>query len=213
MNSKVTLVALALTIGAVAGACSSNVKMVRSWVDPEMPKGSVKKLFVIGVTEQDSLRRAFEDTCVGLLKDIKYAAAPGYNLVSDPTHVDKDQVKAQLQQQGFTHVLVTRVVHREDVEEYHPPSTMYVGVGGYGGYPGYYGGWYPYYSMGYSTVTSPGYVTSKTVLSVESNLYDINTEKMVFTGLSQAYTSDDPQGTVNQYLQSLFYEMRAKGAL
>jgi hypothetical protein len=84
---------------------------------------------------------------------------------------------------------------------------------GYGGYPGYYGGWYPYMSMGYSTVASPGYVTTQTVLSVESNLYELNTEKMVFTGLTQAYSSEDPQSTVNQYLHSLFYEMRGKGVL
>jgi hypothetical protein len=206
---NVSLSALVL-LAAAAGACSSDMKMVRSWVDPDMPKGSVKKIFVLGVTDQGTLRKWFEDTCVSTLKDLKYEAVPGYTLVSDLSNVDKDQVKAQLQQQGFTHVLVTRVVHREDVEQYHPPTYMTVG---YGGYPGYYGGWYPYMSMGYSTVASPGYVTTQTVLSVESNLYELNTEKMVFTGLTQAYSSEDPQSTVNQYLHSLFYEMRGKGVL
>jgi hypothetical protein len=207
---RLACLALALVIAAVAGACSSDVKMVRSWVDPQMPKDSVKKIFVIGVADNISLRKSFEDTCVDQLKALKYQAVAGYTLVGDLNQVDKDKVAAELKQDGFTHVLVTRIVHREDVEEYHPPS--YVSVG-YGGYPGYYGGWYPYMSVGYSTMASPGYTTVKTVLSVESNLYDVNTEKMMFTGLSQAYTSDNPYGTVNQYLQSLFYEMRAKGAL
>jgi len=207
----VKLAALILAVGAVAVACSStSVKVVRSWVDPEMARGNVKKVFVIGVAENDTLRRAYEDTCVGFLKDLKYEAVPGYTLVGDPAQVDKDKVKAQLQQDGVTHVLVSRVVHREDVEEYHPPSYMTVG---YAGYPGYYGGWNSYYAVGYSTVASPGYTSVKTVLSVESNLYDVNTEKMVFTGLSQAYPGGDPAATVNKYIQSLLYEMRAKGAL
>jgi hypothetical protein len=209
-RTKLALAGTVLALGALAGACSSDMKMVRSWVDPQMNKESIKKIFVIGVANEDALRKWYEDTCVGLLKDLKYDAVPGYTLVSDPDHADKNQVKAQLLQQGFTHVLVTRVVHREDVEQYHPPTYMTVG---YGGYPGYYGGWYPYWSMGYSTVASPGYVTSQTVLSVESNLYEIASEKMMFTGLTQAYRSEDPQSTVNQYLHSLFYEMRSKGAL
>lgn len=215
MRPDATLVALALVAGALTAACSSSgtMKTVRAWSDPEMTKGSVKKVYVIAVAENQALRKSYEDTCVQYLTDLKYAAVPGYQMVDDPTKVDKNELAAKLKADGVTHVLVSRVVNRQEVEEYHPPSTMYVGGGYYGGYPGYYGGWYPYWSTGYSAVTSPGYTTTKTMLAVESNLYDLSTEKMVFTGLSEGSISEDPFATINKYIYSVMYEMRAKGVI
>src|SRR6058998_1679261 len=97
----------------------------------------------------------------------KVEAEPGYKRIPDPDpkKIDKDAVAAGLRKDGFTHVLVTRLVSVEDRETYHPPSTMTVGVG-FGGYPGYYGGWYPYMSMSYGYVTSPGYTTVNTVVGL-----------------------------------------------
>ena len=208
MNPRGTPAALALSLVAVAGACTwYSPGLMRAWVDPHMPRGGVKKILVIGVAENDTLRRAFEDTCTGLLRELEHEVVPGYAIVGDPKEVDKDEVAARLKKDGVTHVMVTRIVHRKDVENYTPTTW-----GGHGGYPGYYGAWYPYWSAGCAMAASPGYATAKTNLSVESNLYDIDSGKMVVTGLSKAYASDDPQGPVT-YLKSLLYELRARRVL
>ena len=194
----------ALALGACAG---SSTTLVRSSVDPGFVQGSVKQVFVVGVAQNAIVRHSYEDTFVASLASIKVDAHPSYDLIPDPRQVDKDAVAVELKRRGVTHVLVTRVVQRRDVEQYHPPS--YVSVG-FGGYPGYYGGWGSYMSVGYTTVASPGYTSVQTVLSVESNLYELATEKLVWTGLSEAYPAGDPEATIKPYVKQLLWDMRAK---
>lgn len=208
-SSRCAHVAVAAIALASAVACSQSMKLVRSWSDPALTEGSVKSVFVIGVSTSPVMRKTYEDTFYLALSSKTLKVTQGYELVPDLQTVDKDAVVAELKKRGVTHVMVSRVVDRKQVEQYHPPSYVSVGVGGYG-YPGYYGGWYPYMSVGYTTMASPGYTTLHTVVSVESNLYDINTEKMVWTGLSEGYPDDNPTDSFKPYINQLIYDMKAK---
>jgi hypothetical protein len=199
----------ALLFPLAAGACSQSMKLVRSSVDPSFVPGSVKSVFVVGVSDSPLIRKEYEKTFVDALQSSKLKVTPGSELIPDIKTVDKDAVAAELRKMGVTHVLVTRVVERRQVEQYHPPTYTTVGVG-YGGYPGYYGGWGSYMSVGYSTMSSPGYTTQHTVVAVESNLYDLATEKMVWTGLSEGYPDDNPTDSFRPYINELIYDMKAK---
>ena len=199
----------ALLFPLAAGACSQSMKLVRSSVDPAFVPGSVKSVFVVGVSTNPIMRKEYENTFVTALQSSKLKVTPGSELIPDIETVDKAAVKAELEKRGVTHVLVTRVVDRKQVEQYHPPTYTTVGVG-FGGYPGYYGGWGSYMSVGYSTMASPGYTTLHTVVSVESNLYELATEKMVWTGLSEGYPDDNPMDSFRPYINELIYDMKAK---
>jgi hypothetical protein len=203
------LVLAALLSPVAVAACSQSMKLVRSAVDPAFVQGSVKSVFVVGVSNSPLMRREYENTFVTALQSSKLKVTPGSELIPDIETVDKAAVKAELEKRGVTHVLVTRVVDRKQVEQYHPPTYTTVGVG-FGGYPGYYGGWGSYMSVGYSTMASPGYTTLHTVVSVESNLYELATEKMVWTGLSEGYPDDNPMDSFRPYINELIYDMKAK---
>jgi hypothetical protein len=197
---------------ALLAGCSQSMKLVRSSVDPSFVPGSVKSVFAVGVSQSPIIRKEYEKTVVEALQSKDLKVTPGFDLIPDIKTVDKDAVAAELKKMGVTHVLVTRVVERREVEQYHPPSYVSVGVG-YGGYPGYYGGWGSYMSVGYSTMASPGYTTVHTVVAVESNLYDLATEKMVWTGLSEGYPDDNPTDSFRPYINQLIYDMKAKKVL
>lgn len=193
----------------VSAACSEKMKLVRSSVDPSFVEGSVKSVFVIGVSTSNIIRKTYEDTFYLALQSKNLKVTQGYELIPDIQQVDKDAVVAELKKRGVTHVMVSRVVDRKQVEQYHPPTYTTVGVG-FGGYPGYYGGWGSYMSVGYSTMASPGYTTQHTVVSVESNLYEVATEKLVWTGLSEGYPDDNPTDSFKPYINQLIYDMKAK---
>lgn len=211
-SSRLTPALAAFLVPFAFAACSQDMKLVRSWSDPALQHGSVKSVFVVGVSESPIIRQSYEETFVQALQSSKLKVIPGRELIPDIKQVDKDAVAAELKKMGVTHVMVTRVVDRKQVEQYHPPSYVSVGVG-YGGYPGYYGGWGSYMSVGYTTMASPGYTTLHTVVSVESNLYDLNTEKMVWTGLSEGYPNDNPTDSIRPYINQLIYDMKAKKVL
>ena len=200
---------VALALGALA--CASSTKMLQSSTTPDFRQGSVKKVFVVGVARNELLRRIYEDSFVADLKKDKVEAEPGYKRIPDPDpkKIDKDAVAAGLRKDGFTHVLVTRLVSVEDRETYHPPSTMTVGVG-FGGYPGYYGGWYPYMSMSYGYVTSPGYTTVNTVVGLETNIYDLETQKLVWTGLTQSWIDTSAEKEIPKVIYAVLWDLRSK---
>lgn len=206
---RAVLGGLVLTIGALG--CASSTKMLHSSTTPDFRPGSVKKIFVVGVAQTDSLRRLYEDTFVADLKQSKYDGEASYTRIPDPDpkKVDKDAVAGSLVKDGFTHVLVTRIVSVEDRETYVPPTTMAVGVG-YGGYPGYYGGWYPYMSMSYGYVTSPGYTTVNRVVGLETNLYDLASQKLVWSGMTQTWVDNEPEQHVREVIYAVLWDLRAK---
>lgn len=204
-------VAVLAVAGAILmGACSST-KMVHAWSAPGFSKETVKKVLVLGISNNPALRRTYEDTFSVQLEKLGYQAVSGYLWAPDATKLDRDAIVAKIRAENVTHVLVTRLMHMKDIETYHAPTTVGVGYGGYG--PGYYGSWSSYYSVGYTTVMDPGYTTVDTVVTLETNFYDASKEKdaLVFSGESQTWTDQAQSGSkINSVISALVYEMRAK---
>ena len=90
-----------------------------------------------------------------------------------------------------------------------PPTVVTTGFGA----PGYYGSWHSYWSVGYTTVASPGYVTREEVFSLETNLWDVATGERVWTGLSQTWVGDAPESNLKAVISKVTYELRSKKIL
>ncbi len=198
--------AAVLAAAALAG-CASSTRILTSWKDPAYQAGSVKKVVVMGLTANGTMRRVYESMFVEELKKLKVDAVEGRLIIERLEGIEKDAALAKLKEAGVTHVLATRLVDQKTVQEYHPPTT--VGVG-YGGYRGYYGGWYPYMSVGYSTVASPGYIQEKQVYNLETNFYDLAADKLVWSGLTQTVAHDAPSEEIEPFIDAMVYELRSK---
>lgn len=208
---------VSLTLAGAAGlaalllaGCSSSTRILTSWKDPSFQEGSVKRVVVMGLTPIGSMRRQYESMFAEELRKLKVDAVMGLDVIKELEGLEKDAALATLREAGVTHVLATRLVDKKTVQEYHPPTTMSVG---YGGYPGYYGGWYPYMSVGYTAVTSPGYYQQKQVYNLETNLYDLAADKLVWTGFSETVAYEAPSDEIKPLIDALSYELRSKKIL
>ena len=210
MNSLLCRAALGTAIPcilALAAACATRTEILKSWVDPALPTGPVKKVLVLGVARDSRLRRIYEESFVTVLNGRKVEAIPCYQWAPDTAQLDRDAIASRAKEEGVSHVLVTRVVNRKRVETYQPPMVTTVGVAPYG--PGWYGGWYPYYSVGFSYVSSPGYITVNDVVSLETNLYATASEKLIWSGLSETWVETTPEQSIQPLVDTLVYRMRA----
>src|SRR5262245_3747290 len=133
-------------------SCSARTQLTSSWPDPAAPNHQYEKVVVVGATPRSSVRRMYEDTFAADLKARGIDAVTSYSF-SGEGQLDKDAAAAKLKEIGADGVIVTRLVDQETVQTYYPPTYTNVAAPS-----AYYGGWYGYYSMGYSYMSSPGYV-------------------------------------------------------
>ena len=192
----------ALTLAAVAAGCAAPTQLTSSWADPAAAGHTYNKIVVVGVTPKTSGRRMYEDAFVHELQSRGVNAVSSYTISGDK--LDKDQAAAKLQEIGADAVLVTRLVDKETVETYYPPTYST-----YAAPSAYYGGWYGYYNMGYTYMSSPGYVAQDHVFKVETNLYNVAQDKLAWSGLTETTLSsyDAPEREIDPLIYTLVTDM------
>jgi len=213
MRRALGLAVLALTLAA---ACTTRTTLVTSWAAPGATKESVKKVLVLGISQDNGIRRRFEDDFASRLIGRGYQAIAGYQWVPDASKLDKDALVQRIHTEKVTHVLVTRLVGKKTVATEVPTTVTTVGYAPYG--PGYYGGWGTYWSVGYSSVVTPGYTTVNDVVTLETNFYDASKgekDALIWTGQTETWMDDgfSTQSKIDSVISKVVYEMKAKGII
>lgn len=184
-----------LLAAGLLASCSST-SMISHWRDPSYAGGKLQKVMVIGVAANPAGRRMFEDTFSSSLNKRKIQAFASYQTFPDAGEITQEGLEAYAREQGFTQILVARIVDRQTIQEYVPPTvTTYAPS-----YPGYYGGWYPYYSTSYTTMVSPGYTYERSFVTVETNVYDVSTAKMIWNGMTETEIGSTVQAHLAEYI-------------
>jgi hypothetical protein len=201
---KLSTVALAL---GVLSSCTASTKLSSSWVDPTAPSHQFSKIVVVGVAQNAGVRRKYEDAFVKDLHSRGVNAVPSYQVLGEG-RIDKDAAAAKLSEQGVDGVVVTRLVDQQTVNTYYPPTYSSVAAPS-----AYYGGWYGYYNMGY--MSSPGYYSEDKVYRVETNLYDLKNDKLMWSGLTDTTlpAGDAPESQVQSLINTIVYDMEKKQAI
>jgi hypothetical protein len=192
----------ALSLVALA-ACAPTTQLTSSWADPTMANRGFKKVVVVGASPNNSVRRMFEDQFAAVLKTRGIEGIQSYTFAGEG-QIDKDAAAAKLRDLGVDGVIVTRLIDKETVQTYYPPTYSSVAA------PApYYGGWYGYYSMGYSYQSSPGYVAEDHVYRIETNMYDLQNDKLAWSGLTETTLSSGsaPETEIKPFIDLIAYNM------
>jgi hypothetical protein len=195
--------ALAASGLAALASCTASTQLTSSWTDPAASQRSYKKIVVVGVTPKTSSRRMYEDSFVQELQARGITAVSSYSVAGEG-QLEKDAAAAKLKEIGADGVIVTRLVDQETYQTYYPPTYSSVAAPS-----AYYGGWYGYYSMGYSYQSSPGYVAEDHVFRIETNFYDLQTDKLAWSGLTESTltSSEAPESEIKPFIDLLVYDM------
>jgi hypothetical protein len=136
---------------------------------------------VMAVVQKDYVRMKLEDEFVAKLGAMGVQAVQSYKFFPDLKALNADMVKAKTPETGRDSLLVTRLVDVKKETVYVPGSTQYFP----GGPPGYYNNFNTYYASTYSMVTTPGYTYDYKVYTLETNLYDASTHKLIWTAVTE----------------------------
>jgi hypothetical protein len=191
----------------VLTSCGATNQLTSSWTDPTAGSRGFKKVVVVGATPNATARRTYEDQFVAELRTRGIDAVSSYTF-GGSGQLDKDAAIAKLKEIGADGVVVTRLVDKQSYETYYPPTYSSVAAPA-----SYYGGWYGYYSMGYTYMSSPGYVAENQVYKLETNLYDVTNDKLVYSGLTETemMAGDQPETEIKPLIGILISDMEKKG--
>ena len=120
-----------LALAVVAASSCATQRIVSQWSNPAYanPLRSTDKVVVVGVMEEEAIRRNFEDHLVVKLRAAGIDALPGYRTIPQ-TGVGVDaRLKAALQDSGADAALITRLVRLEQRSEVSPGYSDFYRLG------------------------------------------------------------------------------------
>jgi hypothetical protein len=205
MKSKLLwcLVVFAVPAGI---ACAAKTTLSNVWRSDAYPSGTMQRILVIGVAENEANRRSFEDAFAAALAAQNVDAAASYQLLPGDERLSKASIEAAIAGRGFQGVLVTRLLGVDQQETYVPPST-YVR-------PGYYGwGMYGYYGSSWDVVHRPGYTVSETIVRLETHLYDAATADLVWAAHSDTFDPSSTEDIIDSVTRKLSRRLAEDGML
>jgi hypothetical protein len=201
--------ALLLTVAALlAYACTPSTVFTSTWKAPDVAAVSPvgKTIVAVFVTRDEAKRRAAEDLMAADITARGGKGIAGYTILPTPPnsqHLDSDAARAQLKAAGANGVIFMRVVGRDQRVTYTPGYTA----------PGPYGGFGPYWGYGWNTVYQPGYLQTDTDVSVETLVYSLTQDKLLWASTSRTTNPANLNTLVNDVAGATAQEMAKQGFL
>lgn len=199
-------IALVLGITLLVSSCA-NTKISQSWVDPDIKK-EYKNLLIIGVAESEQNRRAYESNFVEELKAIGVNAEASYRLIKSGQKIDRETVGKAIEGLNIDGVIVTHLLAIDEETIYRPTMTYTPMYGG-----AYYGGLYSYYPHVNTYVTSPGYYTTHETYTIETNLYDVESEELVWSARSRSFAPESADEVIVDLTKLLIKDLSDKSLI
>ena len=193
MNKLLIFTCFALLFG-----CGSTTSIVNSWKDPDATPEDARfsKILVSVLSTNESSRRIAEEH----LASINPIFIPSYSIIKEELADDPDRLKTTLLEQGFDGILLLRLMDKDKNQTYVPGTNR--GQRYWGRY-GYY--WDRYYE--------PGYYQENTNYTIETSLYSLTKDKLLWSGTSTTVNPTSIEKTVNDILKKSYKQMQKDGLI
>jgi hypothetical protein len=197
-----TLVALAL-----APLACSTTTFESTWRDPGARPVQLagKKVVGIFMTNRPAIRRVAEDAMAREITARGAQGVPAYTVLSDEEVKDSDLSKTKLESLGFSGAVTMRVVGRETQYTYQP-DVVWVR-------PYYHHFWGGYWRWGWGTVWEPGYLTADRVVKVETLVYSLEQDLLVWAGVSRTVDPERIESFIGELAAAVTKQMEKDGLL
>ena len=181
-------------LAIMLSSCSST-HVVTRWQDPATSHIVFTKVLSLVIGGDQSLVRAGEDD---LCRQVtRVPCKPAYLAMPDSMRGDIPGAKALVRKEGFDGALVFRVVSEREKVPYVPPS--------YG--PTFWG----YYR--YAQVYSPGSYRTDQLVRVETSIYSITEDKLLWVGTTETVNPKSLSTLVEEVSKAVRQELVREGAL
>jgi len=199
--------ALVATAAVAAAACAST-SFNSTWKNPAAEPGNFKgkKVVALIVSKEEGVRYGAEDALARELTARGMVGIPAYSLIPKELVQDKDKAKEFIEKAGVVGVVAMRVVGKD--------KEITSSPGGYWGGPAYATFWGAgYYGYGWGGVYSPGYMQTDTIVIVETLVYSLPQNKLVWAGQSETTNPSKVGPFIQELVRKAAAEMQKQGLI
>lgn len=197
---------------AVVGCGGTQSILLSSWKDQTttIERENFKKIAVVALIKDDLIRQRVEDR----FKEINPIFRPSYPFLNKKSNIDKELLVKLLKSEKVDGVVTMRLVDTKKELSYAPSivSGYYYNPYGYsaGSYGGLFGNWYGNYGTLYY---SPGYYVENTYYIIETNVFSLHSDKLIWSAVTKTAKFSDIEGGLNDILKTIENQMRIDGSL
>lgn len=194
-----TLLALALAPGvAFAGA-----KFTSVWKAPDIGATRLagQKVAALIMADDESLRVSGEEALARELSQRGAQGVAAYRLIPKEEIRVPEKAKGWFEQAGVQALVVMRIVSADTKTTYTPGTWV----------SPYYGTLWGYYGYGWGGMYLPGHSQEDLVLVVETLIYSVPRDKLLWAGVSETKNPKQLQKVVADLVESAAKEMKKQG--
>jgi hypothetical protein len=183
-------------------SCSgTGTKLTSTSVNESLLGKPVFNILVIGVgpKNKERERRLFEDSFVARLQATGTEAISSLNALTNPSiqMLKKDDIIEAVKKYNNDAIIVIRAMGLDETEDYSGVQRSY----------------YPYYGHAYGHYGSPGYYSINTTYQFQTNLYDVKTEKIIWSGTSETLNPDSTMQVIDNVIDVVIKDLQKSGLL
>lgn len=180
-------------------ACGPTTKITETWVDTSAAT-KIESVLVMAITKETTPRKLWENAFVDQFSARSITAVTGHSLSIEPVQPTEEAVVAVVEKSGAAMVLISHLVKSSTSVKWNPGTVRYVPSS-------HYYGMYGYYGHSFRSIYTPPTTTEKTVVQLESNLYDARTARLLWTARSATInpklTKKDFESVVSSLMSDL----------
>ena len=202
MTRRFPLVAASvLTTTALLSA--ANPKFTSTWKSPDAGTVSFagKKLAALVISGDESLRVSGEEALVRELTGRGFQAVASYRIVPAPVLKNADEAKGWYEKANVEGVIALRPVRKEARTAYNPGTWV----------SPYYGTMWGYYGYGWGSVYIPGSVDRDEVIIVESTIYSLPKNQLLWGGVSETKDPKTLQKFIGDLVKASVEQLQEQG--
>lgn len=191
---------MAMSVGLLVCGCST--RKSHSWVNPEFEEHSIGKTAVVVLFEDEYLSAEFEAAFAERLRDF-VSAVSMRSAVTDIEKLDKEQIENLLKENQVQTLVVTHRVGEVSRDQLVPYGISYQA------YATSSGSCYTYCSSYQLDET----VDSFTDNTVETSFFDVNSGKLIWSGLKEVYSFNSKTSNMKRIINDVIWDLEANGMI
>lgn len=198
MRAKIFSYSMLAAATAFLTAC--NTAKVQTWTDPAFEDRPLGNTMVLGIGDSNSKIRQYENLFATRLSELGVAAGSLHTTFQVPEKPDREALETILKSNDIDSIIVTRML--SETERNQMVTTGYYSTPSYSSYWGYYSHSISFYSADISSFRE---------FELETNLYDVESEKLVWSGRMVVYDDRSDLKNMRETIRTVMLELRKNG--